>query len=387
MLGASLVRPRAAIACGLLAALALALALAGCAAQTNSAVTVSGTNLTIYASQPPGEAGGQTAADVLDAEQLALRQAGTTVGKFTVKLVPLHGKEISDNARKAVQDSTAIAYLGEIEPGTSQASVQITNELGLLEVSPTDTAAYLTEAVPLVSGSPSTFYPSRSTFHETFARMVPTSAQEAKAITAEMHSLGLSKLYVADDGTPYGAAIGAEIRAAAGKQGLSLVSSPASADAVFYGGNIAAAATKALDQAASAGSAKLFAPSALYDDSFVAGLSAAAQKNLYVSSPGFTSSSLSAAGRQFDSAFRSAYGHAPAPQAIFGYEAMSAVLAVLKEAGAAASSRSVVVSDFLALHNRQSVLGTYSISSGDTSLAPFVVGRPRAGALVAGAVG
>jgi branched-chain amino acid transport system substrate-binding protein len=384
MLGASLVRPRAATACGLLSALALA----GCATATNSAVTVGGKTLTIYASQPPGSAGGQTAADVLDAEQLALQQAGTSVGRFTVKLVKLHGKEISDNARRAVQDSSAIAYLGEIEPGTSQASVQITNELGLLEVSPTDTAAYLTTTVPGVSGSPTTFYPSRSTYHETFARVVPTSAQEATAITAEMHSLGLSKLYVSDDGGSYGAAIAAEVRAAAGKQGLSIVSSPAGADAVFYGANDTAAATKALDRAAGASAtAKLFAPSALYDDAFVAGLSSAAQKNLYVSSPGFASGALSASGRQFESAFSSAYGHAPGPQAIFGYEAMSAVLAVLKQAGANAGSRLVVVSDFRALHDRQSVLGTYSISSGDTSLAPFVFGRPQGGKLVAGAAG
>jgi branched-chain amino acid transport system substrate-binding protein len=384
MLGASLPRPRAATACGLLSALALALA--GCAAQSNSAVTVSGKTLTIYASRPPGGSGGQTAADVLDAEQLALQHAGTTVGKYTVKLVTLTGKEISDNARTAVQHSSAIAYLGEIEPGTSQDSVQITNELGLLEVSPTDTAAYLTEAVPEVSGSPTTFYPSRSTFHQTFARVVPTSAQEAKAIAAEMHSLGATKLYVADDGTPYGVTMAAEVRAVATKQGLSLVSGAASADAVFYGGNNAAAATKALDQAATASSAaKLFAPSALYADSFVAGLSAAAQKNLYVSAPGFTSSTLSPAGQQFVTAFRAAYHHAPVPQAIFGYEAMSAVLAVLRQAGTGAGSRATVVNDFLTLRNRQSALGTYSISSGDTSLAPFVFGHPRGGRLVPGA--
>ncbi len=380
MLGASLVRPRAATACGLLSVLALA----GCATQTKSAVTVSGTKLTIYASQPPGAAGGQTAADVLDAEQLALKQAGTSVGKFTVKLVTLHGKEITDNARSAVEDKSSIAYLGEIVPGTSQDSVQITNELGLLQVSPTDTAAYLTEAVPEVSGSETTFYPSRSTYNETFARVVPTTAQEANAITAQMHSLGLTKLYVADDGSPYGATIVSEVRAAATKQGLSVVSSAAGADAVFYGGNNTARAARALDQAAAASAtAKLFAPSALYDDTFVAGLSAAAQKNLYVSAPGFTSSTLTPAGQQFVTAFRGAYGHAPVPQAIFGYEAMSAVLAVLKEAGAAADSRATVVSDFRGLHNRQSVLGTYSISSGDTSLAPFVFGRPRGGQLVA----
>jgi branched-chain amino acid transport system substrate-binding protein len=381
MLGASLHRPRAATACGLL----FALALAGCATQTNSAVTVSGKTLTIYASQPPGAAGGQTASDVLDAEQLAFKQNGTTVGTFTVKLVPLHGKEISDNARRAVQDATAIAYLGEIEPGTSQDSVAITNELGLLEVSPTDTAAYLTQAVPAVSGSPTTFFPSRSTYHETFARVVPSSAQEAKAIATQMHALGLTKLYVADDGTSYGATLKAEVSAAAGTQGLTLVSGAANADAVFYAGNTVAAATKALDQAAaSSATAKLFAPSALYDDTFVAGLSAAAQKNLYVSSPGFDSATLSPAGRQFVTAFQGAYGHAPAPEAIFGYEAMSAVLAVLKQAGTAAASRSAVVNDFQGLHDRQSVLGTYSISSGDTSLAPFVFGRPHGGALVAG---
>jgi branched-chain amino acid transport system substrate-binding protein len=384
VLGASLVRPHAAIACGLLAAVALA----GCATQTNSAVTVSGKTLTIYLSRPSGGAGGQTAVDVLDAEQLAFGQAGATVGKFTIKLAKLSGKTLSDNARSAVQDASAIAYLGEIEPGTSQDSVQITNELGLLEVSPTDTAAYLTEAVPEVSGSPTTFYPSRSTYHETFARVVPTSAQEAKAIVAEMHSLGLTKLYVADDGTPYGAAIAGEVRTGATKQGLSLVSGVGGADAVFYGGNNPAAATKALDQAASAASAaKLFAPSALYDDSLVAGLSAAAQKNLYVSSPGFASSSLSPAGRQFVTAFRAAYHHAPVPQAIFGYEAMSALMAVLRQAGTGADSRATVVADFLTLHNRQSALGTYSISSGDVNLAPFVFARPRAGQLVPGAAG
>jgi branched-chain amino acid transport system substrate-binding protein len=384
MLGASLHRPHAAIACGLL----FALALAGCATQSKSAVTVSGKTLIVYASRPPGGAGGQTAADVLDAEQLALQQTGASVGRYTVKLRQLNGKEISDNARSAVQDSSAIAYLGEIEPGTSQDSVQITNELGLLQVSPTDTAAYLTQQVPGVRGSPTTFYPSRSTYHETFARMVPTTTKEAAAIAADMHSLGLTKLYVADDGTTYGAMVATQVRSAAAKQGLSVVSGSASADAVFYGANTAARATRALDQAASASAtAKLFVPSALYDDAFVTGLSAAAQKNLYVSAPGFDSATLSPSGKQFVTAFRSAYGHAPAPQAIFGYEAMSAVMAVLKQAGAGAGSRAIVVSDFRTLHNRQSVLGTYSITSGDTSLAPFIFGRVHNGKLVASAAG
>ena len=116
-------------------------------------------------------------------------------------------------------------------------------------------------------------------------------------------------------------------------------------------------------------------------------MSAAAQKNLYVSSPGFTPSTLAPAGRRFVTAFHTAYQRAPVPAAIFGYEAVSALIAVLKDAGTAAGSRATVVKDFRDLHNRQSVLGTYSISSGDVSIAPFVFGHPRGGRLVAGAAG
>ena len=361
----------------------IAVVLAGCSSATNSAVTVTGKTLTIYASEPPGGAGGATTTDVLDAEQLALQQAGAKVGAYTVKLIRVEKAETSADAREAVQNNAAIAYLGEIVPGTSGVSVQITNELGLLQVSPTDTAVYLTQANPAVSGSPGTYYPSSSTYHETFARVVPTTVQEAKAIVAEMSSLHLSKLYVSSDGAPYGASIAASVKQDASGAGLTIASSAAGADAVFYGGNDATTAAKAVSVAASASpSAKLFVPSALYDDTFVSALSSAAQGNLYVSSPGIPSGSLSALGHQFESAFKTAYGHAPVPEAIFGYEAMSAVLAVLKEAGTKAGNRATVVADFRSLANRQSVLGTYSIKGGDTTLDSFVFAHVRGGSLV-----
>jgi branched-chain amino acid transport system substrate-binding protein len=374
---------RAALVCVVLGSLGLA----GCSSTTNSAVTVSGTALDVYASQPPGGAGGQTAADVLDAEQLALKQIGPKVAgsNYTVNLITLDGKELSDNARTAIQDTKAIAYLGEIEPGTSQDSVPITNELGLLEVSPTDTAVYLTHTTPAVSDAPGTYYPSSSSYHVTFARVVPTTAQEAKAIIAEMSALHLSKVDVLSDGGPYGESIADEVKQDASGGGLSVVSSPGTADAVFYGGNDVAAATKALDAAAASNpSAKLFVPSALYLDSFAAGLSAAAQKNLYVSSPGFTPSALSSAGQQFETSFRAAYGHAPVPEAIFGYEAMSALLAALNHSGKVAGNRATVVTEFRSLKNPSgSVLGSFSISGGDTTLTgPFVFARARSGRLV-----
>jgi branched-chain amino acid transport system substrate-binding protein len=375
---------------GLVCAVLGALVLAGCSTTTNSAVTVSGGTLEVYLSQPPGGVGGQTAADVLDAERLALPAAGVKVGTYTVKPIVVHGGVISDNARTAIQDTKAIAYIGEIEPGTSQVSVEINNELGLLEVSPTDTAVYLTQPTPAVSGAPGTYYPSNSSYHQTFARVVPTTAKEAKAIIAEMSALHLSKVDVLSDGQPYGASIAAEIKQDASGGGVSAVSDASAADAVFYGGNDPGAATKALDTAAAANpSAKLFAPSALYSDTFVAGLSSTAQKNLYVSSPGFAPSDLPAAARQFETSFRSAYGHDPVPEAIFGYAATSALLAVLKNAGKLAGNRAAIVTGFRSFHSTEpppsglpSVLGTYSINGGDTNLDQFVFARAQSGRLV-----
>jgi ABC-type branched-subunit amino acid transport system substrate-binding protein len=375
----ALLRPRALSVCAVLGLFAVA----GCSSSGNSAVSVTGSTLTIYGSRAPGAASGQAATDVLDAEQLAWRQNGAKVGKFTVSFVKLNGAELSDNPRTAVQNQSAIAYLGETEPGTSQVSVQITNELDLLQVSPTDTASYLTQATPAVPGAPGTYYPSGSSYHETFARVVPNTAKEAQAIVAKMQALHLSKLYVNDDQQPYGATIAQEVRADAPGHGLTVQSSPSGADAVFYGGNSVAPAAAAVSRAADASpAAKLFVPSALYDTSFVTGLSAAARHNLYVSSPGFTAATLTPGGKQFEAEFASAFGHAPAPQAIFGYEAMKAVLAVLKDAGTAANDRAAVVSDFRSIKDRPSVLGTYSIVNGDTTIAPFIFARVRGGTLV-----
>ena len=162
---------------------------------------------------------------MLDAEKLALQQAGSKSGKFTLRLKVLHGSTVSSDARTAISDNTAIAYLGEIAPGTSGASVQITNQVGLLQISPTDTAVYLTQPTPAVPGSPVHWYPDHKNFGLTFTRMVPNSAKEARAIVAEMKTLQLTKLYVSSDSSSYGKSVALEVRQDAPSSGLSIVSS------------------------------------------------------------------------------------------------------------------------------------------------------------------
>jgi ABC-type branched-subunit amino acid transport system substrate-binding protein len=321
---------------------------------------------------------------------MAFSQSGGKAGKFKLQLRVIHAQEVSDVARQVVSDNNAIAYLGEIPPGTSGVSVQITNELGILQVSPTDTSVFLTRPTPAVKDSPLHWYPANSSFKETFGRVVPTTAAEASAIVARMKSQGAKTITVADDGTDYGASIAQEVRSDAGGSGLTVSSSASGADAMFYGALPGKTATGMLDSVANGSPRlKLYASSALYNDQFVAGLSGAAQRALTVSSPGFMPGKLDSVGQKFVSAFKSAHGHTPAPEAIFGYEAMRAVIATLVAAGSHAAERSTIVADFRQLKQSatQSAVGAYTINGGDTDISPFVFAGVTGGKLVPSAQG
>jgi ABC-type branched-subunit amino acid transport system substrate-binding protein len=364
-----------------------ALAVAGCAAQnssSSSAVTVSGNTLTIYVSEPAGIGSDPVAQDVVDAEHMAFAAHSGEVTDYKLRLEPVDAKTTSDNARDAIIDETAIAYLGEIAPGSSDQTVGITNALDLLQVSPTDTALELSQSTPAVTGAPQTYFQSWSTYGRTFARVVPNAADEARAQVAEMKASGVTKLYIADDGSDYGKATADAVRSDAPAAGLALASSVGeSVNGYFYGAESPAAAAKFFNHLASmAPTAKLFGPSSLDSAAFTAAISSSV-RNLYVSIPGFMPKDLPAEGKGFVTAFKAAYHHAPNTEAIFGYEAMSAVLRVLEREGKNADNRTTVTKGFLSQRKVPSVLGTYSIDSGgNTSLDAFVFARMRNGRLV-----
>lgn len=387
MRGSGLARGRALSAC---AAGALGLALAGCATRAASNSTISGHALTIYASAPAGAADDTRAQDVLDAERLAFAGSSHTVGSYSLKLVVLHGAKPSDNARTAIKDSNAVGYVGEIIPGQSADSLGIVGDAEVLQVSPTDTALELTQASPAVSGSPGIYYEASGSNSRTFARVVPTTALEARALLAAAATLHVSKLYVATDGSAYGNALAAPVKRLGGTsvpvvQGAASVAGfrASGADAVLFAGSDRRAAATFLDGVAQADpTAHLFAPSALDDQGFAGALTAAAQSTLQISSPGFLPAELNPAGQQFLTSFNSTYGHQPSPQAIFGYEAMAALMSALREAGKSINDRTTILHDFFAIHNRNSVLGAYSIdANGDTNLGPFVISHLKGGQL------
>ncbi len=368
------------------AAALAALVVAGCgttgSSSTSSAVKVNGNTLTIYISEPHDLASAPAAQDIVHAEELAFAAQHKQVTDYRLVLVRERGRTLSSNARTAILDPTAIAYLGEVAPGASDQTVGITNALDLLQVSPTDNALELTSVTPVISGSPKSYFEAASTYGRTFASMVPSAALEASAQVKEMKALGVHSLYVGNDGSDYGRALAHALSADAHNGGLSPAATLSGADGIFYAAQSPTAAAKFFNHAASvAPHAKLFGPSSLNVGAFTAALSSAV-KNLYVSMPGDLPSHLPAAGRAFVSKFRTRYGHTPNVEAIFGYETMSALLRVLEHAGKAANNRTTVVADFMTQKPTSSVLGGYRINSGgNITLKTFTFARLRGGRL------
>lgn len=368
----------------------VALAVAGCSttgsgSSSSSGVTVSGNTLSIYLSEPHDLRSDPVAQDIVAAEELAFKAHRKEVTDFTLKLRPVRFNTLSDNARDAITDASTIAYLGELAAGASDGTVGITNALGVLQVSPTDNALELSDNTPAVSGGFKSYFESYGTYGRTFARVVPSGKQEASALVAEMKKLGVTRLYVRNDGSDYGRAIADAVSSDA--QGAGLTIEPSVGEEVngyFYGAASPADAARFFNRIASmAPSAKLFGPSSLNSGAFTAALSGAAAKHLYVSIPGYLPKDLPAGGKKLVSRLRTAFGHTPNVEAVFGYEAMAALLRVLKTEGKNANNRTDVVSGFMKQSKVASVLGSYSIdSAGNTSLDAFVFARPRSGKLV-----
>lgn len=374
-----------------------------------------GSRLTIYSSLPRRGPLGALAADVLAAERLALAQDGGRVGRYRVRLVALDAStpglgrsdpaQISQNARLAAKDPSAVAYLGELATGSSAISIPLTNEAAILQVSPLDSAMALTTANAAIAGSPERFYPKLKQVGRTFARVVPSDAGEADALLAAMRAGGVRRLALLGDEDPSGRALATAVQAKAHSAGVAVVAdveiedaAPRHDDAIAQlraarpdaaldtTGARPGAAALWRELAAADPQLQLFAPASLADPSFLAGLGAAAAA-ARVTEPLPDPQRERAAARRFARAFARRYGRAPLAQASYGYEAMRSLLAALRRSELRAPEglirRGELVREYFRTVARASVLGPYAIErTGDTTLRTWAVFRVVGGALV-----
>ncbi|MDX6725997.1 MAG: branched-chain amino acid transport system substrate-binding protein [Baekduia sp.] len=356
------------------------------------------TSLTIYSSLPLQGDSRPQSVSVNNGESLALAKARNKAGKFTIKYVKLDdataaaGKwdpgSTSADARKAAQDKSTIAYLGEFNSGASAISIPILNEAGILQISPSNTAVGLTRSQGADKGEPDKYYPSGK---RTYGRVVPADHIQAAAQVTYQKDQGCTKLYILNDKEVYGKGLADQVATIAKAQGLTVLGNDgidpkaanyraltgtikgAGADCVFFGGitqNNAVQLWKDLNAALP--TAKLFGPDGVAESAFSSKIGSKAEKQTFVTNPTLDPKLYPPAGQDFFKEYKAKYGKDPEPYAIYGYEAMSVALLAIQNAGDKGNDRQAVIDAFYKIKDRNSVLGTYSIDqNGDTTLSDY----------------
>lgn len=379
----------------LLLAAGLALGLGGCSSiGGGGGGSLDGDNLTIYTSLPLHGPDAAAARDVLDAEKLALADAGGQAGTFKVGIVALDDTardsgrwepgRVAANARKAAQDRSTMAYIGELDNGASAISIPILNESEILTVSPGDAKLGLTQPQPGAVGEPEKFYPTNA---RSFARVVPNDAVEAEAATELMRSEGAGRVVIAHDARVAGAGLAKTLGIVgrrggidvAGEIGFDLgrldvaeavakVLERRPASLVWTGDDDPQAAALLRGLVVADPSLRLYVLSGAAEQSFAARLGAAGRRTT-MTTPVLPPRLYPAAGRRFFERFEERFGRPAAWRAIFGYEAMRATIATIARAGPKGADRTAVIRRLIGSPERPSPLGPYAINDrGDTSL-------------------
>ena len=223
-------RPALLAALGALACVAI---LSGCLGSDDEAAErrpIRAHVLTLYTSQPTEGPSAATARAVAAGQRQALADAGSRAGRYRLKLVALSASkpgegnwdpgQVAENADRAAHDPRAIAYLGELNLGASAVSVPVTNNAGLLQVSPADGLASLTEAPPRSAAGPERYFPSG---RRTFLRLVPDDLVEARMIVDRMTALGVERPALIVGTGVYARELAAEVAADARQAGIPIV--------------------------------------------------------------------------------------------------------------------------------------------------------------------
>jgi branched-chain amino acid transport system substrate-binding protein len=352
----------------ILALLLMALA-AGCGSSERAEESrIVGDALTVYSSLPQTGELAPVSRDLVRAQKLALEEAGGRAGDYRISYVSLDSadpktgnwtpRRVAENARTAVEDLQTIAYLGELEPGASAISVPILNEGGMLQVSPGDTFAGLTERG--APGEPEKYYPSG---RRTFTRVVPEDHEQADDLVALMQRRGVRRAWLADDRRVASTALVDRLSRALRSAGIEVVDRERfdpdgdvpddlaedvrddRADAFVYGGSYRPFAIDVL-RAVHAGAPRvqLFAPDGVAIDPELAQRAGGAGDRLLLTG---IAPDAQAAGPEFAKRFRDRYGTDPDRRAALGYAAMQLVLQAIERAGADAASRPDVIAQAL----------------------------------------
>ncbi len=353
----------------LAALLLVVLAAAGCGIAGNPKIEAP---VAVYVSLPLTGPRGIDGREAADGARLALEEAQGKAGSLEVRahfLDDAKGKPwdpvaVGANARTAVQDHTTAAYIGELDSEPTRASAPITNQAGIVQVSPGAGAVDLTAPGGRLPGLARTATGPPAT--SSFARTVPSDDVVVDAAAAWASELGVTRAAVISDGLALPEP-GRERVQIGRRPSTGSGSAPASRRRRWLWRRAARSAPSI-----EPGTARLV----VYGKATqVLELSAELDPKLLPD-------------KEFDTRFAQRFHRNPGPYAAYGYEAMALVLQAIARRRNATPPRSATTSAtrVIGAHRDGTVLGSYSITSeGDTTECMIQRYRiARAGAVVPG---
>lgn len=364
--------------------------------------------INLYSSWPLSGASEQLGGDMVVSVQLAVEAWGGAAGGFAIKYEGLDdglaanngswdaAKE-AENASMVVNDENAMAYIATYNSGAAEASIPITNEAGLAQIAPANTAVQLTKESPAnPEGYPDVLYPSGT---RNYMRVCPADDLQGAAGAAYAYNeLGARRIYIIHDNQTYGKGIAEVVEETFEKLGGEVVGFEAfdpnapeyqafmtkvasqTPDIVYMGAIVNLNAPKLLqdlrDQL-SADECAFMGPDGLMNQAFVEG-SGEASEGAYITFGGLPPQELKGPGAAWAKRMEERVGHLPDAYAVYAFECASVVLQAIDQVGE--KDRAKILEEMFNTKDFRGLVGTWSFTeTGDPNTATMSLNQVRDG--------
>lgn len=350
----------------------------------------------IYVSLPRRGANASTSRLIVKGLRAALGEREHVVSGERIKLVHLNDADgrrwktwkVKANARRALADRRAVAYVGELNSEASAIAQPILANGRMAMFAPVSTAPSLTD---LLAGRPR---------RAVLFRSIPTDADQADALALYLRRSGVRRFALIEDGALYGQGLAASVAGAARERGVKLVLhrrmnrdgrrlkalteavARKRPRAVLFTGSLSSSAVslfRALNEAVP--QALLFGGDALAHDSFARRLEPSIQRRVRLTAP-----SARANPRRTR---KLGLGRRPDAVTLFAYEGMAALLDAIERSKALVSgqppffARDAIRSAVFAGRVNRGLIAPWRVEpSGDSSNRVFSAIRLRGGRVV-----
>jgi len=367
----------------------------GVAGVAHNTDTSAGT-INLYSSWPMTAASAQLGGDSAAGVQFAVELWGGAAGGFAINYQALDdgiaanngawdAATEASNATRVVNDQDAVAYIATFNSGAAEASIPITNEAGMAQISPSNTAVQLTkenEANP--PGYPDVLYPTGT---RNYMRVVPADdLQGGASANFAFNTLGAQTAYVLHDNQTYGKGIGTVFQstfeslggAVAGfesfnaeapeYQALASKVADSGADFVYIAAIVNLNPGKLvqdLRELLPIEDVTLMGPDGMINRALIDGAGGGAE-GMYLTFGGLPPTELEGVGAEFYNGMVERLGHEPDAYAVYAFEAAVVVLQAIDQV--AAKDRAAILETMFGTSEFRGLIGTWSFTeTGDTT--------------------